>query len=104
MTSTNGVLRIPNTRYLQNAAYVRLKNLTFGYNLPKALLEKLRMSKCQIFFSGQNLWTWSPIHMITKNIDPEVISGSDAEVATDKGDANAYPMLRSLSLGVTLGF
>ena len=104
VTSTNGVLRMPNTRYLQNAAYVRLKNLTFGYNLPKALLEKLRMSKCQIFFSGQNLWTWSPIHMITKNIDPEVISGSDAEVATGKGDANAYPMLRSLSLGVTLGF
>ena len=104
VTSTNGVLRMPNTRYMQNAAYVRLKNLTFGYNLPKALLEKLRMSKCQIFFSGQNLWTWSPIHMITKNIDPEVISGSDAEVATGKGDANAYPMLRSLSLGVTLGF
>lgn len=104
VTSTNGVLRMPNTRYLQNAAYVRLKNLTFGYNLPKALLEKLRMSKCQIFFSGQNLWTWSPIHMITKIIDPEVISGSDAEVATGKGDANAYPMLRSLSLGVTLGF
>lgn len=104
VTSTNGVLRMPNTRYLQNAAYVRLKNLTFGYNLPKVLLEKIRMSKCQIFFSGQNLWTWSPIHMITKNIDPEVISGSDAEVATGKGDANAYPMLRSLSLGVTLGF
>lgn len=104
VTSTNGVLRMPNTRYLQNAAYIRLKNLTLGYNLPKGLLEKLKMSKCQIFFSGQNLWTWSPIHRITKNIDPEVISGSDAEVATGKGDANAYPMLRSMSLGITFGF
>lgn len=103
-TSTNGVLRMPNTRYLQNAAYVRLKNLTFGYDLPKKVLEKVKMSKCQVFFSGQNLWTWSPIHRITKNIDPEVISGSDTEVATGKGDGNAYPMLRSCSLGITLGF
>lgn len=103
-TSTNGVLRMPNTRYLQNAAYVRLKNLTFGYDLPKKVLEKVKLSKCQVFFSGQNLWTWSPIHRITKNIDPEVISGSDTEVATGKGDGNAYPMLRSCSLGITLGF
>ena len=95
---------MPNTRYLQNAAYVRLKNLTFGYDLPKKVLEKVKMSKCQVFFSGQNLWTWSPIHRITKNIDPEVISGSDTEVATGKGDGNAYPMLRSCSLGITLGF
>ena len=103
-TSTNGVLRMPNTRYLQNAAYVRLKNLTFGYDIPKEVLEKVGIAKCQLFFSGQNLWTWSPIHRITKNIDPEVISGSDAEVATGKGDGNAYPMLRSCSLGVTIGF
>ena len=103
-TSTNGVLRMPNTRYLQNAAYVRLKNLTFGYDIPKGVLEKVGIAKCQLFFSGQNLWTWSPIHRITKNIDPEVISGSDAEVATGKGDGNAYPMLRSCSLGVTIGF
>ena len=103
-TSTNGVLRMHNTRYLQNAAYVRLKNLTFGYDIPKEVLEKVGIAKCQLFFSGQNLWTWSPIHRITKNIDPEVISGSDAEVATGKGDANAYPMLRSCSLGVTIGF
>ena len=103
-TSTNGVLRMPNTRYLQNAAYIRLKNLTFGYNVPREFLERLKMSKLQIFFTGQNLWTWSPIHRITRNIDPEVISGSDAEVATGKGDANAYPMLKSFSLGITAGF
>lgn len=104
VTSTNGVLRVPNTRYLQNAAYVRLKNLTFGYDIPHEMLQRYGLSKMQVFFSGQNLWTWSPIHKITRNIDPEVISGSDTEVATGKGDANAYPMLRCCSLGITLGF
>ena len=103
-TSTNGVLRMPNTRYLQNAAYVRLKNLSFGYEFPSAWLEKAKISKLSVYFSGQNLWTWSPIHKITKNIDPEVISGSDAEIASDKGDSNAYPMLKNFTLGVTIGF
>ena len=103
-TSSNGVLRMPNTRYLQNAAYIRLKNLSFGYEFPSAWLEKARISKLSIYFSGQNLWTWSPIHNITRNIDPEVISGSDAEVATGKGDSNAYPMLKNFTLGLTIGF
>jgi hypothetical protein len=103
-TSSNGVLRMPNTRYLQNAAYIRLKNLSFGYEFPSAWLEKARISKLSIYFSGQNLWTWSPIHRITRNIDPEVISGSDAEVATGKGDSNAYPMLKNFTLGLTIGF
>lgn len=103
-TSTNGVLRMPNTRYLQNAAYIRLKNLSFGYEFPSAWLEKAKISKLSVYFSGQNLWTWSPIHRITKNIDPEVISGSDAEVASGKGDSNAYPMLKNFTLGVTIGF
>lgn len=104
VTSTNGVLRMPNTRYLQNAAYVRLKNLTVGYDIPQEILKPIGIAKLQVFFSGQNLWTWSPIFRITRNIDPEVISGSDAEVATGKGDANTYPMLRCCSLGLTLGF
>ena len=103
-TSSNGVLRMPNTRYLQNAAYIRLKNLSFGYEFPSAWLEKARISKLSIYFSGQNLWTWSPIHRITRNIDPEVISGSDTEVATGKGDSNAYPMLKNFTLGLTIGF
>lgn len=103
-TSTNGVLRMPNTRYLQNAAYVRLKNLSFGYEFPSAWLEKAKINKLSVYFSGQNLWTWSPIHKITKNIDPEVISGSDTEIASDKGDSNAYPMLKNFTLGVTIGF
>ena len=103
-TSSNGVLRMPNTRYLQNAAYVRLKNLSLGYEFPSAWLDQAKISKLSVYFSGQNLYTWSPIHRITRNIDPEVISGSDAEVATGKGDSNAYPMLKNFTLGLTIGF
>ena len=40
------------TRYLQNAAYMRLKNLTVGYTLPKVLLNKIGIERLRIFFSG----------------------------------------------------
>ena len=38
-------LSIPQTRYLQNAAYIRLKNLTFGYTIPKEVSRKIKIEK-----------------------------------------------------------
>ena len=45
---------ITQTRYLQNAAYARLKNLSVGYTLPKAWTEKANIDRLRIFFSGDN--------------------------------------------------
>ncbi|NLO48900.1 MAG: SusC/RagA family protein, partial [Clostridiales bacterium] len=45
------------TRYLQNAAFIRLKNLSFGYTLPRNLTNKFYVNKLRVFFSGENLWT-----------------------------------------------
>lgn len=97
-------LAVPQTRYLQNASYVRLKNLTIAYNLPKSLIEKIGARSVRIYFNGQNLWTYSPMFKITKNFDPEVIDGSDPEVNANGGDGFSYPMLKSFSFGINLGF
>jgi hypothetical protein len=59
------------SRYLQNAAYIRFKNLTLNYNLPQDLVSKMRMESAQIYFSGQNLWEYTKMH---KPLDPEVIT------------------------------
>lgn len=82
------------TRYLQDASYVRLKDLTVAYSLPKRIIEKIKLSNLKFFFSGQNLWTYTPIHKITKDIDPEAIENT----------GNEYPMLKSYTFGMSMTF
>jgi hypothetical protein len=102
--NSRGELQVTQSRYLQNVAYVRLKNLTFGYNLPKKLVSKAGMSAARVYFTGQNIWTWSPMYRITKDLDPEVIEGSDPEMNPDAGNGMAYPMLKTYTLGINVSF
>ncbi|MEJ7767397.1 MAG: TonB-dependent receptor [Chitinophagaceae bacterium] len=60
----------PQSRYVQNAAYIRLKNLTLNYDLPQTLVSKMKLSRGQIYFSGMNLWEYSKMH---KPLDPESV-------------------------------
>jgi TonB-linked SusC/RagA family outer membrane protein len=93
------------TKYLQNAAYVRLKSIQLGYHLPLGLIKRIGLGDARVFVSGENLWTWSPLYKITKDIDPESINGSD-RVLTDgtSGNGNNYPILKSITLGVSATF
>ncbi len=61
---------LPQSRYVQDAAYIRLKNITLSYDLPDMVLENLGMNKLQLYLSGQNLWEYSKIHA---PLDPESI-------------------------------
>lgn len=56
------------TRFLQNAAYIRLKNLTLNYNVTSKFVERLGLGGVQVYFSGMNLWEYSKMH---KPLDPE---------------------------------
>jgi len=77
-----------NTYWLQNSDYVRLKNVEFGYNFSDNICQKLKLSKLQLFFSGQNLLTWSKVI----DFDPETTS------------ATAYPLNRVYNVGMSLTF
>jgi TonB-linked SusC/RagA family outer membrane protein len=102
--SGNRELAVPQTRYLQNASYVRLKNLTIGYTLPRNVVQKLKLSSVRVYLTGQNLWTYSPMFKITKNFDPEVIEGSDPEINSGGGDGFSYPMQKTYTLGLNINF
>lgn len=80
------------TRYLQNAAYIRLKNLQVGYSLPDALIHKLHIQKLRVFFSADNLWTGTKLR---KQFDPETIGSNNG---------NGYPLSTTLSCGLNLTF
>jgi TonB-linked SusC/RagA family outer membrane protein len=84
-------LAIPQTKYLQNAAYLRLKNITLGYALPEAILEKIYVSKLRFYVTGENLFEWSSIK---KHIDPEAIGN----------EGYAYPFQRKISAGISVAF
>ena len=81
--------------YLQNAAYIRLKNLTLGYTLP--IKNKNIVDRARIYFSGENLFYLSPMRKTTKYIDPEVATNSAYEDCT-------YPYSRTFSFGIDITF
>ena len=104
--NNTSTMTFPSDHFLQNAAYFRLKNLTVDYTIPKKLLEKAKIDQIKIYFSGENLATWSPMFKNTGMFDPEVIQGGDTDFhdATDTGDGYSYPMLRSFTFGINLTF
>ena len=107
---TNAAQGLENDYFLQNAAYIRLKNLTVDYTLPAKLTQKAKIEKIRFYVSMENLWTWSPIYKHTKMFDPEGIWPGDSDFDTVKygqngaGDGSGYPMLRSFTFGVNLTF
>ena len=95
-----------NTRYIQNVAYLRLQNVQVGYNLPKKWLERAHLSAVSVFFSGENLYTWSPLYKWTRDFDVVTVTQkSDNDINSDnKGDGFNYPTMRTFSLGLTITY
>lgn len=77
------------TRYLLNAAYLRLKSISVGYTIPQALTQQWGIQKCRIYFSGENLLTFKHT---PEGFDPEL------------DDPYKYPQQKSLSVGINVTF
>ena len=60
---------MPQTRYIQNGAYLRLKNLQIGYTIPRSLSQKINLSRVRMYFSGDNLLTFTG--KFPSSLDPE---------------------------------
>lgn len=97
---------IPISRYVQDVSYIRLQNLQVGWNLPKKWLEKAKLSGVSIYFSGENLWTWSPMYKWTRDFDVVTVTqASDTDITSDnKGDGFNYPTMKTFSIGVTIKY
>ncbi len=80
-----------NTYFLKKTDYLRLKNLQFGYSIPKKLTDKVGIQVFRVFVSGYNLLTYSPDY---KDFDPEASAGS----------GQSYPLQRVVTAGLTLTF
>jgi len=83
------------SRYLQNGAYLRLKNLQLGYSIPAKITHLVKIQKCRIFVSGENIFTATKLASM---FDPETIDGGDNK------NGDAYPLSKVYSVGLTVNF
>ncbi len=86
----------PQTKYLLNLAYLRLKNLTIGYTLPQSLTQRAGLNKVRVYFSGENLVEFAQRKI---PVDAEITAGS----STGNFYGRTAPFFRTLSFGVQLG-
>jgi TonB-linked SusC/RagA family outer membrane protein len=98
-------LAIPQTKYLLNGAYLRVKNITLGYTLPNAWLERYGIKRLRVYASGENLFEFSEVK---KYFDPEAITDNisklDPGAETSSGWGYAYPFTRRYSFGLEMQF
>ena len=80
-------------RWLQDASYLRLKNLQVGVSLPRNTKLAKYVKKARLYLSAENLFTITNLRIF----DPEAVSG-------DWGAGKAYPQYRTFSVGLELSF
>ncbi|WP_348825660.1 SusC/RagA family TonB-linked outer membrane protein [Flavobacterium aestuarii] len=80
------------SRYIEDGSYLRVKNITLSYKIPLDSAGKKVFDNVKVYLSGQNLYTFTKY------------TGFDPEVSTNGIDNNVYPLTRTVSLGLNVGF
>lgn len=97
------------SKYIQNGAYIRLKDVTLSYTLPKSWISGIGLQQLKVYVSGQNLWEATGLY---KYLDPDVVgsrksstssSSTVGDLATESG-GRVYPFTRSYSFGINVTF
>lgn len=104
LANTSGsYLTVINDRYLQNMAYLRLKNLTVGYTLPSKITKAVKLDKVRVYFAGENIAYWSPFKKNCAYIDPEAVQ--DLGYVSQPRYYNCiYPWQASYMFGIDITF
>ena len=74
------------TFWLDNASFIRLKNLNLGYDLPSSLMKKMKLGNVKVFFNGINL----------------LLLKDEIKIYDPEGANNAYPINRSSAFGINI--
>lgn len=83
----------PTDRYLQNGAYLRMKNIRLGYTIPAKITNRVLIKNANIYISGENLFVIKNIDLL----DPEQVGGRN-------GDGRTYPLSKTISFGLNINF
>jgi hypothetical protein len=89
------------SRFIYDASYVRLKNIMLAYNLPPAVLRRMKMQSLRIYVSAVNLFTFTDY----PGWDPEVNTDGRAQSNRNQGsDFYSPPQIKNISFGLNIGF
>ena len=77
------------TKYLADASFLKLQNVTLSYTFPKKLTESIKLSNLKVFMTGENLYTWDHL---PEGLEPDMLS---------QGAWN-YPFMRKVSFGINV--
>ena len=86
-----------NSFYVEDGSYLRFQNITLGYTLPTAMLNRLKMTKLRIYLATNNVFTITGYN----GLDPAVGGAADTNFGIDVGN---YPITKSFTAGLNLGF
>lgn len=93
-----GLQKEPSSYWVENASFLRIRNVSLGYNFEQQFLDQLRLSALRIYVTGQNLYTFTKY----PGYDPE--TSSEGEGLSRGGDYLGYPSARTIMLGLNIGF
>ena len=93
-----GWQRSPSSIWLEDASYLRLRNLSLAYDFSPATIQKLKLKALRVYVTGQNLYTF------TKYVGYDPETSSQGSGLTKGGDYMGYPTARSVLLGVNVTF
>ncbi len=104
--SSQGYVMRPQTKYMLDMSYLKIKNITLGYNMPSSLLNRVKIANARIYISLENFITFDNLRGLP--IDPEAISG----VSSLRSGSNynlgrtgtSNPAFKSASAGLQIGF
>jgi TonB-dependent starch-binding outer membrane protein SusC len=90
----------PSSRFILDGSYVRLRNVTLAYNLPKSIINKAKINSLRVFVTGQNLATFTKY----AGWDPEVNADDIVTNVAQGYDFYTAPQARTITFGLNLGF
>lgn len=99
MNAANYAGNLRPSRFMEDGSYLRLKNISFGYTLPKAVLDKIRLSNVRVYVSGQNVLTFTKY----TGLDPEM-TGTASTNLTQGIEFFTMPQPKVYMAGINIGF
>ena len=97
LDNTRGHNFLPSTNLLENGAYIRLRNVQLGYNIPKSIYSALGLSHVRVYANVQNLLTFKSNSGFTPEVGGSLLSGS-------VDDGGTYPLPTTYSFGLYVNF
>lgn len=95
VTGRNATSQFASSYYVEDASYIRLANVSVGYNLPTYILEKLGLSSLRLYATATNIYTWTDY----SGYDPDISFNNPLLTGFDR---TSYPRSRSFILGINL--